>query len=198
MTTVFDVAAEFTDRAGGQIEPVKLQKLCFYAFGWFAHLTGEALFGERFYAMRYGPVVGELLSSHAKKRSVDHDLLQAQFDVRESEREHVGSYVSAVIDSVWNTYGKHDQFELAEYSHDEDVWRDAWDARQSGSLRADMFTDEVIRYFRVRQPSEGEVVDLPPAMTIDVPTHILDEADSSDSVHWPFISALQETRRADK
>lgn len=81
MITVFDVAAEFTDRAGGEIEPVKLQKLCFYAFGCFAHLTGEALIGERFYAMRYGPVVGELLSAHAKADENGWDVVVAKKNV---------------------------------------------------------------------------------------------------------------------
>ncbi|MDO5721962.1 MAG: DUF4065 domain-containing protein [Actinomycetaceae bacterium] len=192
MVSVFDIASEFVDRAEGQIESVKLQKLCFYAFGWYAHLTGERLFGEQFYAMKFGPVVGQLLSAHAKRKVVDRSLLDDQFEAWDTQREELPGYVQRVIDAVWDAYGKKGAFALAEYSHSEAVWKDSWESKPKDAKRAVMELDDVVTYFLEREPRGEEDLDLPPAMLTRVDWAVLEEAEAESSIHMPFIEAFRE------
>ncbi|EPD30851.1 Panacea domain-containing protein [Gleimia europaea] len=196
MVSVFDIASEFMDRAGGKIEAVKLEKLCFYTFGWYAHLTGEPLFSEQLYAMKYGPVVGQLLSAHAGHRVVDQDMLARQFRAWDTTRQELTGYVERIIDSVWDTYGERDAFDLAEYSHGEGVWQEAWDRKPEDSKRADLPQDELISYFLARKPVAGEVQDLPPAMLTYASQEVLEASERASSVHVPFIEAIRKQRSA--
>lgn len=196
MVSVFDVASQFVDRAGGTIEAVKLEKLCFYAFGWYAHLTGEPLFGEQFYAMKYGPVVGQLLSAHAGRTAVDQEVLSPQFSAWETERQKPTGYVEALIDYVWDTYGTYESFALAEYSHKESVWQDAWKHKPEGSKRADLPHADLISYFLARKPRPDEITGLPPAMITKVKREVLEEAEHSSSIHRAFIEAIRKQRSA--
>lgn len=192
MTTVFDVATELIERSGGTIETVKLQKLCFYSFGWYAHLTGEPLFGETFYAMPHGPVVGELLSAHARWRTADLQLIEDQRLAREDEREELDGYKAAVIDAVWAAYAEKSSWDLVGLTHEESVWTDAWESRREGSRRADMPADDVIRYFLDRAPRPGEGLDLPPAMISRAPAEDLADIESRAQVHQPFVEAVRQ------
>lgn len=162
MATVFDVAAEFLKRSkGNSISPLKLQKLCFYAFGWYAHQTDEPLFDERFWAMEFGPVVGELLSAHAQKKRFTLEQLEAQFTVRDMVPGELGGYERAVIGAVWDSYGDMTPGELVEETHKEQVWIDAWGSRPSGSRRADLPHGTLVDYFMSIDPKRVEGLDLP-------------------------------------
>lgn len=194
MTTVFDIAAELIERSDGRIETVKLQKLCFYAFGWYAHLTGDPLFGETFYAMERGPVVGELLSAHAGRVSIDGQMIQDQRAAREDEWEDLGVYKRAVLDAVWDAYGSRTCWQLVDMTHEETVWVQAWQARRTGTKRGDLPRDAVIDYFVDRYPKETEKLDLPPAMISRAPYSELAKIESQAQVHRPFVDAIRACR----
>lgn len=194
MTTVFDIAADLIERSGGSIETVKLQKLCFYAFGWYAHLTGEPLFGETFYAMPKGPVVGELLSAHAQEKSVDLELIKDQREAREDEPEELDSYKKAVLDSVWSTYGSASSWELVDLTHEEGVWEDAWKSRRPGTKRGDLSRDAVIDYFLERHPKDSEQLGLPPALISRASADALASIESQAQVHRPYVDAVHAFR----
>ena len=196
MTSVFDVASELIERNGGSIETVKLQKLCFYTFGWYAHLTGEPLFGETFYAMPKGPVVGELLSAHAMQKRVDLEKIEAQREVREDEREEMDAYKKAVLDAVWAAYGSASSWDLVDLTHEESVWDAAWESRSPGTKRGDLSRDAVIEYFVDRYPKDGEKLDLPPAMISRASTAALADIESGAQVHRPFVEAVRAFRFA--
>ncbi|EQM81875.1 Panacea domain-containing protein [Microbacterium maritypicum] len=191
MTSVFDVAAELLERGGGTMETVKLQKLCFYAFGWYARLTAEPLFGEKFYAMQYGPVVGELLSAHAKLKRIDQTAISVQRDVRGDDSAELDSYKSAVIDAVWLAYGRESSWDLVERTHDEQVWIDAWESRHEGALRGDLYQSALIEYFLDRPLEAGEKVMLPPAMVSRAPFAELSTIEKDAKVHASFVDSVR-------
>lgn len=191
MTTVFDIATELLDRSGGKMETVKLQKLCFYAFGWYAHLTGEPLFGEKFYAMEYGPVVGELLSAHAKQRVVDLGLIATQREAREDRAAEADPYKTAVVDAVWAAYGSATRWELVKLTHEESVWTDAWESRQPGTRRGDLASDDLIDHFLTRFPTRDEPLELPPAMITRASITQLSSIEGEARVHAPFVDAVR-------
>lgn len=195
MTTVFDVAEDLIERSGGSIESVKLQKLCFYAFGWYAHLTGEPLFGETFYAMQYGPVVGELLSAHAGQRQVDEAMMATQRDAREDEPEELDQYKRAVLDAVWAAYGDKQRFDLVGLTHEEPVWVDAWRSRGLAK-RGDLPREDLIGYFLERTPKPEEKLDLPLAMISRASAAELAAIEEQAQVHRPFVDAVRSFRFA--
>lgn len=162
--SVFDVAQHFLSRAErNEVSPLKLQKLCFYAFGWYSYQTGSALFSDRFYAMELGPVVSELLSAHAGRRRLSLRELQPQFEVRETTPTPLDSYTSAVVDAVWDHYGTFDAGQLVDMTHEEQVWVDAWDARPEHSKRGDMPQQDIIEYFFFRHATVPSDLKLPDA-----------------------------------
>lgn len=191
MTTVFDIAAEFIERSGGSIETVKLQKLCFYSFGWYAHLTAEPLFSETFYAMAKGPVVGELLSAHAKQSSIDLEVIEGQRKAREDLPEELDPYKEAVLDAVWSSYGKSSSWELVDKTHEEAVWDVAWTSRRPGTKRGDLPSEDVIAYFLDRVPTDDERLELPPSMISRASVEALEDIEAQARVHQPYLQAVR-------
>lgn len=194
MTTVFDVATELIELSGGSIGALKLQKLCFYAFGWYAHLTGEPLFGETFYAMPKGPVVGELLSAHAGRRCADLAMIEDQREARADTREELDAYKLAVLDAVWAAYGETTSSKLVDLTHGESVWADAWKSRRPGTSRGDLSHGDMIGYFLDRTPRVGEELDLPPALISRASAAELAVIESQAQVHSPFVDAVRAFR----
>lgn len=196
MTTVFDVARELISRNGDSLETVKLQKLCFYTFGWYAHLTGEPLFGEAFYAMPKGPVIGELLSAHAKQRTMEISAIRDQRHERGDDAEELDPYKKSVLDAVWDFYGSKSSWDLVDLTHKESVWEDAWESRRAESKRSDLSHEAIIQHFLERKPKADEKVDLPPAMISIVSPSDLLAIESGARVHMPFVETARSFRFA--
>lgn len=191
MTTVFDVASELIERSGGSLEAVKLQKLCFYAYGWYARLTGEPLFDETFYAMPRGPVVSELLSAHAGQISVDGGMMETQRQARDEEREELDAYKTAVIDAVWSAYGSKSSWTLVKMTHAEQVWDSAWKSRRQGSKRGELLGVDILEHFLGRESRSDEEIKLPPPMLSRGSREQLAEIEATSTVHRPFIEAVR-------
>lgn len=198
MLSVFDVAASLLARSENQtMGTVHLQKLCFYSFGWYAHLTGDALFGEQFYAMEHGPVVGELLSAHARKRRVSAGVIHAQQEAHSlpTGTESIDAYTDQIIDAVYKRYAPMPTWTtgsregLVEASHKEDVWREAWDCRPADTRRAIMKHERIIGYF-FGKPMDPELAPfLPePAVTV-LPPEAFEEPDTYEPDH-EFVDAV--------
>ncbi|MFT3877180.1 MAG: DUF4065 domain-containing protein [Propioniciclava sp.] len=194
VTTVFDVATALIEKSGQTtISTVKLQKLCFYSFGWYAHLTGEHLFPEAFYAMEKGPVVGELLSAHAGQREVGHDALMAQLAERDGFQGDLGAYVEQVLDAIWRYYGSKDPWTLVELTHQDEVWKDSWSSRPAGSRRGDMPQQDIIDFF-LGQTSPREM-DLPLSLISFVSQTDVDKIESAGFSN-SFVADVRRLRAA--
>jgi uncharacterized phage-associated protein len=120
------VANEFIDLADGRdLSPMKLQKLVYFAHGWYLAITDKALIRENVEAWQFGPVIPELYQEF--KRYGSGDVSRQSF-----EREEGGSYVPRianqlddpeaerameVIRSVWDHYGKYSAIKLSNATH---------------------------------------------------------------------------------
>ncbi|MGJ9530155.1 Panacea domain-containing protein [Actinotignum sp. GS-2025a] len=121
--SVFDVAQFFVSHsASGSLSAPKLQKLCFYAFGWYGYQTGEALFDDAFYAMENGPVVGDLLTASACSATVDQKLLEEVHAAWEEEPKEFDLYTSDILKAVWDRYGDMPSEELTRATQQEEPW----------------------------------------------------------------------------
>ncbi|MFD1210752.1 Panacea domain-containing protein [Arthrobacter sp. GCM10027362] len=141
----FDVAATLLSRANGnRLSALKLQKLTFYSFGWFAHLTGERLFKENFFALPKGPIVSELYSAHSGQ---DHVTLEGLQDNLQRSLQVQEDYAAEVIDAVFETYGRYNQYDLVEMTHLEQPWRQAWHAPGRRGKSAPLPSDHIVDFF---------------------------------------------------
>ncbi|MDO8348635.1 MAG: DUF4065 domain-containing protein [Planctomycetota bacterium] len=141
MATVLDVARYILAQKG-EMEAMKLQKLCYYAQAW--HLAWEStpLFAEEFQAWRDGPVSRLLYSNHQRQRSVVAGQIQGSGDqLTEAQR--------CVVDEVLRVHGEKSGNDLSALTHREGPWCEA-----RAGLAPDAHGDTVIQkdtmatYFR--------------------------------------------------
>lgn len=115
--------------AGESITPMKLQKLVYYAHGWYAGYTGRPLIDETVEAWQYGPVIPSLYrefrhfgSGDIKSRATDFGLsgctevpIPADADIR------------AFLSNVWKSYGGYTGIALSEMTHAAGTpWDETW------------------------------------------------------------------------
>lgn len=103
---------------------VQLQKLVYYAQAWSLAWDGRPLFPERIEAWRMGPVVRAI--RYRSEEPADPEALNDE--------------ARATVDAVVEFYGQHAGSALAEKTHDEPPWRQAWERRPTGS---DTSTEEI-------------------------------------------------------
>lgn len=190
--SVFAVAADIFRISGLEYIPsVKLQKLVYYVFGWYGRLTGEELFGQTFYAMKHGPVVSELLSSHAGKTRVTRDLMEVASDDFQDMPQKEDLYYEQVLRAVLGFYDQFDQWALRDLSHQETVWIDAWESRQGE--RGDLDRAEIIRYFLARKDVPESLIKLLPVPQVTYLSGL--DAEGLEAIHgeYPrdFIQSLR-------
>lgn len=146
--SVFDIADDLLKLSDqSSLESLKLQKLTFYAYGWYAHLTGRPLFDQQFYAMQRGPVVGELLTAHSGEKHCDKSMLLRGKRVLEERAVPSDPFYDDVLQAVWSYYGQFSSFELVDMTHEEEVWVSAWSSRPLSSNRGDLPASKIITYF---------------------------------------------------
>lgn len=113
MATVFDVAEYMRQKGESKLDPLKLQKLLYFAQAWSMAWDGRPLFGAKIEAWTNGPVVRELWA--AEKYEHDRDADPGRLTA--SERE--------TVDEVLRFYGRKSGAWLVELSHREQPWLDA-------------------------------------------------------------------------
>lgn len=143
------IANYFLDLAkqrGEAISPMKLQKLVYYAHGWFAGNTGKPLIDEEVEAWQYGPVIPSLY--HEFKRFGSGPISQKATDFVGLRLQEVATPAEAGIrqflDSIWRTYGHFTAVKLSDMTHAPDG---PWDRTRRGSeaVRNTDIPFEVIR-----------------------------------------------------
>lgn len=194
--TVFDTAIKIFQASGkNEIGAVRLQKLVYFSFGWYAHLTGAKLFAQRFYAMSYGPVVSDLLTAHAKTKMVPCQMIQDVRDIREDPQLEPTPYIDQVIAAVCDYYAHHSGFGpsgLAELSHKDAVWADPWKSKPPTSKRADMSSDDIVDYYLTQRTPPVELA----ARLPDPQVSVVDDATWEQMLHSGKVEIAPEVRAA--
>lgn len=125
MPNARDVARYFISKSeestSKAVTPLKLQKLVYYAQGWYLARHRNLLFEESLLAWDHGPVVRVLYDDYRRhgyytipsKPFVNQDEYgDTIFDTDELE----------VLNDVWEAYGDFDGKYLEEMTHQEDPW----------------------------------------------------------------------------
>ena len=128
MPTCFDVANFFLasqdEEAGDTISNLKLQKLCYYAQGFTAAITGQPLFPEKIQAWAHGPVIPDLYHKYKRfqasaipKPETSFADIRGMFSAEQLE----------ILDEVNAVYGQFSAWKLRDMTHNEKPWQDAFD-----------------------------------------------------------------------
>lgn len=131
------IANYFIDRAkvaGEKLSPMKLQKLVYYAMGWYAGYTAQPLVDEAVEAWQYGPVFPSLYqefkrfgSGHITSKATELDMNFDDVEVPSPEDPSVCQF----LDKIWNSYGKYTAVRLSEMTHASgSPWDITWKSAQ--------------------------------------------------------------------
>lgn len=136
-------------RARG-IDPMKLQKLVYYAHGWYAGYTNRPLIDESVEAWPYGPVIPSLYHEFKRYGSQPIEALATEFDGSDFRAVLIPaeSDVQRFLQNVWDSYGDYTGVKLSELTHAADgPW---WKARQmsQGKRSADIPFELIADHFR--------------------------------------------------
>jgi uncharacterized phage-associated protein len=132
------------------IDPMKLQKLVYYAHGWHLAFTGRPLINETVEAWEFGPVVADLY--HEFKHFGTAPITDLADDDWEAIKVPVprDETVRELLDWIWKEYGKYSGVTLSNMTHKpgtpwEKTVRDCR-AKNNGALRRGVdIPDDVIR-----------------------------------------------------
>jgi uncharacterized phage-associated protein len=117
MANVHDVAAYILAKAA-PMSAMKLQKLCYFSYGYHLAWEDRPLFPEHFQAWANGPVAPALYDQHRGRFQLDDGDIEGDPDaLDEGERESV--------DLVLDGLGELTAHRLSEMSHQPGPWLDA-------------------------------------------------------------------------
>lgn len=94
----------------------KLQKLCYYAQGWYAGLTGKKLFVNNLEAWIHGPVCPKLYDTY--KMYGYNNIPQIHEKITNEE-------LKGIVEQIYRIYGNLDGDELEQLTHKETPWLNA-------------------------------------------------------------------------
>jgi uncharacterized phage-associated protein len=133
MATVCDVAA-YVLRRQGPMTAMKLQKLCYYAYGYHLAWEGRKLFPGHFEAWANGPVAPSLYRLHRGRFELQAGGIPGDPDaLDEGERESV--------DLVLDAYGDFSAYQLSQLTHREPPWINA--RRRAGAEPKDRCSEQL-------------------------------------------------------
>lgn len=156
---------ECAERSGQKLDPLKLQKLVYFAHGWCLALTGQPLVADRVEAWAYGPVIRRLygefkhfgdgaITGRATEVTVERGATGPRvltftptIDACAEDADHA-RVARALLDRVWEVYGKFSGVQLSNMTHAADgPWQCT--RKQNPGVRDPVIDDCDIReYFR--------------------------------------------------
>lgn len=151
MAHVQDVAA-YILRKQGPMTTMKLQKLCYFAYGYHLAWEERPLFPERFEAWANGPVCYELYDLHRRDFKVKPgDIAGDPDQLDEGERES--------IDLVLDAYGDLSAHQLSAMTHSAGPWVAARKRAGAGPLdrsSEELDDEEIFELFDVLTSADAD------------------------------------------
>ena len=144
------------------IDPMKVQKLVYFAHGWHLGYDRGALSAEKVEAWRWGPVFPNLYQSVKKwgNSAIMEpirvlEMRDGHFRLTHPRVTAVESFEYRLIKSVWNTYGHMSGIQLSQFTHEEESpWRVIRD--KDPDARSSVIPNDLIyRYFRNKIPENA-------------------------------------------
>lgn len=120
------------------ISNLKLQKILYYAQGFYLAIHNKRLFADSIEAWTHGPVVETLYHEYKESGSKAIDPPES-IDLSIYNKE-----TTDLLDEVWQVYGQYSAYKLRNLTHEEPPWKDAF-KRTPGNL---ISPDSMRKYFK--------------------------------------------------
>lgn len=154
-TAIANSFLDIADSAREPVDPMKIQKLVYFAHGWHLRYGLGALSAEHAEAWRWGPVFPELY--HAMKvwgRGPIRERLRvferfADFKLRwhTPRIPSADTIATGLVQRVWEVYGHMSGPALSQLAHESGgPWRETWDANP-GALHLEIPNDIIRAHF---------------------------------------------------
>lgn len=101
------------------VDQMKVQKLVYFAHGWYLAITSKPLLNEAIEAWRFGPVIPSLY--HSLKFSGNQAItssIESQVDSTIDEDE---SEIQEYLNCIWNLYSPFTGIQLSNMTHEEET-----------------------------------------------------------------------------
>ena len=130
------IANYFLDRAaieGRGMDPLKLLKLVYIAYGWVLALTGKRLFLEPIQAWKHGPVIPSIYHEFKHYRSQPICEPSGAFDLENGTWEipkipNSDSTTNMILEKVWAAYSRYSGWALRNKTHEAGTpWTETYD-----------------------------------------------------------------------
>ncbi|MGG4552623.1 Panacea domain-containing protein [Paenibacillus humicus] len=144
ITTVYDVAKAFLNMES--MTPKKLQKLCYYAYGWYLALEKKPLFENNFEAWIHGPVDPGLYTEY-KEYGWNEIEQEKKLPVDISNNPDVMEF----LEEVYASYGHLDGNQLEYLTHRELPWKEARKGLKSYEASKNPISDDTIMEFFTKE-----------------------------------------------
>ena len=142
MAQINDVAECFLylddSNEGDGISNLKLQKLAYYAQGFYSAIFGKPLFNNVISAWSHGPVVSDLYHKY-KVFGSDRIPVPSDFNVASLENEEF-----KLLEEVFEVFGQYSAWKLRNMTHEESPWLNHESAASVIPL------PEITEYFKAR------------------------------------------------
>ena len=127
------------EQEGKTLDPMKLQKLVYFAHGWHLALKQEPLIKERIEAWEYGPVIPTLyhqfkvfgngpISSRAMVTRFDAGRIALKTpSIEEHQDANTTLYAKSLLNRIWEVYGNLSAIQLSNMTHEPgSPWEITW------------------------------------------------------------------------
>ncbi len=114
MFDICEVANEFLSIES--MTQKKLQKLCYYAQGWYAAITKKRLFNDQIQAWVHGPVSPKLYEKYK---------VYGYNNIPKKESKTTDEELKGIVRQIFRIYGKLDGDQLEYLTHQETPWKNA-------------------------------------------------------------------------
>lgn len=138
---VANTLLEIAKKHGVPLNPLKLQKLIYYAHGWALALLNRPLIDEQVQAWKFGPVIASVY--HAFKRFGNGRISEFAADFDDAGKPYTPIIPQDAVEErkllerVWDTYGNLSGIQLSNMTHERgSPWWQAWQEGASEGLRA--------------------------------------------------------------
>ncbi len=144
MVTAMDVANYFLTLVDHEAEDcisnLKLQKLCYYAQGFYLAMHGKRLFDETLQAWQHGPVV-PLLYHKFKVNGSACLMPEPGFKI-----DSIPCEIRSFLDDIYAEFGQYSAWRLRDMTHAESPWIESYN-----KTKDDVISDESMkRFFKTR------------------------------------------------
>ena len=128
------------------LSKLKIQKLLYYAQGYYLALYNKPLFDEKILAWQHGPVVQEVYYTLKPLNPNDNSILANEDNMmKEDEIKKLGKNEKELIEDVFQLMGQYSAWRLRDKTHQEDPWRDNY---KEGKKNIEISQNDMKKYFK--------------------------------------------------